>query len=228
VNRTALKELANRLLQTHRVPGVGTGDVVDLLFEGEDLVFGDGTAICVEGAPSEELYFLTAGRVRVTVEREGGGARSLSTLDAPAMFGHMGIIDGSRRTATVRAAGDAQVIILSRRQFEHLIGLPNRTGMALRHLLLASMTRQLTAGNTRIRELIGSDVDLDPVTLPPSAIQPLGDDDDARGFASSHAGGYREPVTEEVVVEISGLLGGWSVDEEMSDTMLETGYGDDD
>ena len=223
MNRSALKELANRLLQTHRVPGVGTGDVVDLLIEGEDLVFGDHTAICLEGAPSEELYFLTAGRVTVTTEDDKGAPRQLSQLDAPAMFGHMGLIDGSRRTATVRASGEAQVIILNRRLFDTLVGQPSRIGLALRHLVLSSLSRQLTAGNTRIRELIGVDEEVDLISLPPTAIQPLSPTESKRLYALPGAA-----VTETQINQITGILGGWSVDEALSDTMLDSAYDDDD
>ncbi len=126
-----------------------------------------GDTICQEGAPAQDLYFLLQGRVQVRMRDYLGIEQDLAVLTAPTMFGHMGLIDGSTRSASCIALGDARVNIMDRDHYESLVGNTGPAGDMFRRLLLSAMNRQLTTGNQALRNLLA---------------RPGGESDDARAL----------------------------------------------
>ncbi len=106
------------------------GDVLPLRFlspEARDLVARSfvpashafGHVIVREGDPADAFYVVASGRVRVLKAGERGEEVSLGTLGAGEGFGEMGLLDAAeKRTATVRAAGDVEVLRLDRSVFD--------------------------------------------------------------------------------------------------------------
>jgi DASS family divalent anion:Na+ symporter len=78
-----------------------------------------GATIISEGEAADGLYLMQTGRVAVSVQAADGES-SLSTLEAPAAFGEMGLLL-ARRTATVRALTDVRLWKLPRDRFEQLV-----------------------------------------------------------------------------------------------------------
>lgn len=76
----------------------------------EELDVNPRTAIVREGEPSDALYVLEAGEVAVSARSEAGWTHLLRTLNAPAYFGEIGLIERRPRTATVRALGDCKLL----------------------------------------------------------------------------------------------------------------------
>lgn len=75
-----------------------------------------GAEIAVEGTPGEELFVVLRGRV--TVEK---GAVQIAELKPGGHFGEMGLVDGSPRSATCRAAEPTRVMVISRANLIHLM-----------------------------------------------------------------------------------------------------------
>jgi CRP-like cAMP-binding protein len=69
--------------------------------------FAAGTAIVTEGETADALYALVEGTVEVTSRGEAGGPSIvLRTMQAPDLFGEIGVLEGIPRTATVTASSD--------------------------------------------------------------------------------------------------------------------------
>ncbi len=88
-----------------------------------------------------------------------GVEQDLAQLGAPTMFGHMGLIDGSPRSATCVALGEARINILDRERFQGLVEDPGVQGDMFRRLLISAMNRQLSGGNQALRRLLASEPD---------------------------------------------------------------------
>ncbi len=72
--------------------------------EGERLSLKDGAVIFDEGADSDQAFIIENGQVRI--EKVIGGTRhELAVLDTGELFGEMGVIDGSPRSAKASAKG---------------------------------------------------------------------------------------------------------------------------
>lgn len=80
----------------------------------------DGEILFQEGDEADCAYIVDAGRLEITTTSEAGPV-VLKTLAAGALVGEMGVIDGSERTATARAVGDARLMVVTRNQFTERI-----------------------------------------------------------------------------------------------------------
>lgn len=69
----------------------------------------DGFVVCTEGDEGDEFYVLAAGKVRVTAD-DLGTKKELATLEKGAFFGEMAVLDGEKRTATVVAVGEIELV----------------------------------------------------------------------------------------------------------------------
>ncbi|MBI5163975.1 MAG: cyclic nucleotide-binding domain-containing protein [Magnetospirillum sp.] len=79
-----------------------------------------GEVIVREGDPGESMYFIVNGRVEVK------GRFGTFVLEAGDFFGEIALIEQCARTATVRALGRCQLLVLDARDFHRFVaGYPN-------------------------------------------------------------------------------------------------------
>src|SRR5437016_4956684 len=71
--------------------------------------FGRGERVIREGAEGESMFVLLSGAAEVSISKNGASI-PVATLKAPDCFGEMSLLTGERRTATVRAQTDCQVM----------------------------------------------------------------------------------------------------------------------
>jgi phosphoserine phosphatase RsbU/P len=76
--------------------------LANLFARGKTVRFDAGSFLMQEGSPGREMYLLLAGRVEV-YKGEGADAVKLGERAAGELVGEMGVIDGSPRSATLRA-----------------------------------------------------------------------------------------------------------------------------
>jgi hypothetical protein len=65
--------------------------------------YAPGEVIVQEGAPADEFYIINKGRVEVLKMDASGVEQYITTLSDGAYFGEIGLLQGGRRIATVRA-----------------------------------------------------------------------------------------------------------------------------
>jgi CRP-like cAMP-binding protein len=130
--------------------------LANLFAAGRLAVHDIGDVLCTTDEPSDVVFLLASGTIEVSKPDRTGTPRPIAVLSGPAMLGHMGVIDGSPRSATCVVAGDAPatVIHLKADVFRRLIHRPDPTGSATRHLVLASLIRQLGNTNRTVSALI--------------------------------------------------------------------------
>ena len=75
-----------------------------------------GDVIFAEGDKGDAMYVVRTGEV--TIER---GGRVMETLSGGGIFGEMALIDGSPRSATVRAKTDCEVAPINEKTFLFLV-----------------------------------------------------------------------------------------------------------
>jgi CRP-like cAMP-binding protein len=71
--------------------------------------FGRGERVIREGAEGDSMFVLLSGAAEVSISKNGA-LIPVATLKAPDCFGEMSLLTGERRTATVRAETDCQVM----------------------------------------------------------------------------------------------------------------------
>ncbi len=83
---------------------------------------GDNEVLIEEGQSDNTLYVILHGKLAVTRDTGTGEWTTLHILHQGDMAGELGFVDGTPHSATLRAAGEAQVLELQRDHFESLLG----------------------------------------------------------------------------------------------------------
>ena len=88
------------------------------------VIYTKGETITRQGATAHYLYVLTKGTVEVKVRKLDNPAvepRVMATLDAPEIFGEMGLMTGAPRGADVVAKTDVECLRLDKPTFERVL-----------------------------------------------------------------------------------------------------------
>ena len=105
--------------------------------------FSKSYRIFHQGDPGTGVFVLVSGTVKVTVTSEKGDEMVLVTLEPPATFGELSIIDGLERSATVETLEETSVLMVAR---DPLLALMDEDPALTKGMLrsLGSLVRRLT------------------------------------------------------------------------------------
>ena len=137
--------------------GLTKADVAELVEAGEVMQVRAGQKVVEEGADDKDIFIIRRGSM--VVEKDiGGHPVFLSYLPAGSYFGEMAVIDGSRRTATVKAAIKSEVVRFPGEKFNALLDAKP----ALRERALTDMKgrREVTAFIEERKDSFGSAADM--------------------------------------------------------------------
>ena len=87
----------------------------------EKVSYSDGDTIVAEGDDANRFYVIAQGEVAVTRRTSEGEQIELATLGPGQFFGEVGLLAETRRTATVRAIGDVELLALSWHEFQQTL-----------------------------------------------------------------------------------------------------------
>ena len=82
----------------------------------DEVTVDAGQRLATKGRIGHEFFVVMDGQVAVT-----DGARTLDTLGPGGFFGEIALLDGRRRTATVRATEPTRLLVLAHREFHALM-----------------------------------------------------------------------------------------------------------
>lgn len=83
----------------------------------DEQLFGSGEAIVRQDEDGDSMFVLMKGSARVVLEPSG---QEVAVIPAGGCFGEMSMLTGDRRSATVRAMGDVEVLEISAKDFREL------------------------------------------------------------------------------------------------------------
>lgn len=115
----------------------------------ETRLFASGELIVEQGAASGELFIIDRGEVVVELPREEKRAREVARLGAGKFFGEMGLMTGEPRNASVRAATECALLVISHASFEATLGKHPELVERISGLLLARQAELEAAENRR-------------------------------------------------------------------------------
>ncbi len=150
----SLMEFGKELLAATDNRGVKPDELAKALSRCELKTLDTGMMVCKEGKQAEELFFLLSGHVAVVKTDPRGRLHELAALSAPALLGHMALLERTKRSATCMTKTPVELAILSRDAYDSLLYEPSGAGRALRRLLLSSLAGQLGSGNARLGKML--------------------------------------------------------------------------
>jgi CRP/FNR family cyclic AMP-dependent transcriptional regulator len=156
-------------------------------------VFRRGQVVFTRGDPSDTLFVVISGRVKVVVRSADGGELTLTIIQPGGVFGELGIADGGPRSADADALDECQLLLVP---LETVQGICAREPPVVQALLNST-----TATLRRLTEAVSDLVFLD---LPRRVAKvllslPRGDDGVIRPALSQEelahqAGGTRQSI----------------------------------
>jgi len=108
--------------------------------------FGGGEVVFREGDDSDTAYVVSAGHARAIREHPDGRQITLATFGPGDIFGELAMFDAERRSATVEASDDLEVLGILGGDMRRL--LRRHPDMAVK--LVISLGRRLRAANERL------------------------------------------------------------------------------
>ncbi len=109
-----LRKKAREMLRSEPLFACLDGEQIEGLIERSDVHhFGRGEAVIEEGTEGESMFVLLQGTANVSVAKNGSSIR-VSVLRRGDCFGEMSLLTGEKRTATVRAEQDCEVLEISK------------------------------------------------------------------------------------------------------------------
>jgi ENTS family enterobactin (siderophore) exporter len=88
-----------------------------------------GEVVVRQGDPADTFYIIEAGEFVVSQVDDDGAERELRRLGPDAVFGELGLLHGSPRTATVAAVADGMLFALDGEDFLTLVGAGSGVGL---------------------------------------------------------------------------------------------------
>lgn len=105
---------ARAILEAEPLFGCLADEQLDSLIRGSRTIhFGRGERVIEEGAEGSSMFVLLEGKADVTVAKNASTVH-VGTLRAGDCFGEMSLLTGERRTATVRAEQDCEVLEIAK------------------------------------------------------------------------------------------------------------------
>jgi CRP/FNR family transcriptional regulator len=108
--------------------------------------FPADTRVFHEGDSGDACYIVSRGTCRVTRQHSDGRAITLATLGPGSIFGELAMLDGERRSASVEAAENTELLALPAMDMRALI----RGHPEMAEKLVVALTRRLREANERI------------------------------------------------------------------------------
>jgi CRP/FNR family transcriptional regulator, cyclic AMP receptor protein len=88
-------------------------EVIDAVATASRLrVFRRGQVVFTRGDPSDTLFVIISGRVKVVVRSADGGELTLTIIQPGGVFGELGIADGGPRSADADALDECQLLLV--------------------------------------------------------------------------------------------------------------------
>lgn len=138
------------------VPGLSFVPEADLaaLAKHFDLKTYTNTFMCQEGGTPERVFVLAEGQAEVIKDAGDGRKFKVATLMPGVMFGHVGVLTGQRRTASVRAVGEVKVLEIPALRARELIQGDNfKVSSAFRRSLIVALARQVFSATATTMKL---------------------------------------------------------------------------
>jgi CRP/FNR family cyclic AMP-dependent transcriptional regulator len=116
--------------------------------------FARGTSIITAGGPTDSLYIVISGRLKVMMSDDEGREVILAILGANEFFGEMSLVDDSPRSASVVAIEACELLSLAKRDFNKC--LEDNFEMAM--TVMRGLVKRLREADQKIGSLALMDV----------------------------------------------------------------------
>jgi CRP-like cAMP-binding protein len=114
----------------------------------------EGTILFREGEVGEYLFFVIEGIVEIILTNEGTQSQIIATVGTGGTVGEMSLLDEYERSASVRAATDLEILILTKTKFTKVINEMPKLGVKVLQGLAKNISVRLRSSQGRYRDMV--------------------------------------------------------------------------
>ncbi|MGP1445330.1 cyclic nucleotide-binding domain-containing protein [Treponema sp.] len=114
--------------------------------------FDEGEVLIAEGTINVNFYILMSGSLEVVKQGKWNKRVHIATLRNHASVGESALLEDELSTATVSAAEDSIVLILSRGQFKKYINAYPKAGLVMMTYIVFSLLQKLRSANEELAD----------------------------------------------------------------------------
>lgn len=114
--------------------------------------FDEGEILIAEGTVNANFYILMSGSLDVVKQGKWNKRVHIATLRDHASVGESALLEDELSTATVSAAEDSVVLILSRGQFKKYINAYPKAGLVMMTYIVFSLLQKLRSANEELAD----------------------------------------------------------------------------
>lgn len=133
-----------RLRPVYIFKGLNEDGIKEVAAELEVETVKAGEAVFEQGEEGQDFYIINRGQAKVLRRRGGGEPREVAVLVPGDFFGEGAILYGRRRSATIQASSDLELLRLSKEDFDNLL---KRFPQIKPNLLISHESRELYRRN---------------------------------------------------------------------------------
>jgi CRP/FNR family cyclic AMP-dependent transcriptional regulator len=126
-----LQRRAATLARTESFQGVDEGTRTRIAERAVARIYERGQLLYLQGTPSDKLFVLAQGAVKVYVSSRGGDIVELVRHHAPTVIGVVGLLDGHPHSATAEAVERSRLLVIPRGELLRLIRSEGQVAEAL-------------------------------------------------------------------------------------------------
>ncbi len=112
--------------------------------------FDDGEDLVRQGDPADSAFFIEEGEVELTIRLPSGVVTPIARLKAGDVLGEFALMEEAWRSATATARGGVRARVVSRVDFQGLLGRASVESVELLHALAVSAARRVCAMTERL------------------------------------------------------------------------------
>jgi len=116
--------------------------------------FQSAATVFKEGEPSNRLYIIAEGEVRISRIVPGSGEEALAILKPGTCFGEMGIFDRSERSTDAIANTDCTLLTITRSDFELLLDFNRDIAYKVLWAVVRLLSSRLRVTNDNLRSFL--------------------------------------------------------------------------
>jgi len=147
--------VVDALSKTELFSGLDDQELVAVAALCDTVTYPAGELIFREDSEGTELFVLPSGRVSVEIRINAGDeTESIVKLRSHEIFGELALLDGHRRSASIRALEDTVLLVLTRDALLELLGTQTRIGFVVMQNLSKILATRLRETNMNLRNVI--------------------------------------------------------------------------
>jgi CRP-like cAMP-binding protein len=152
------------------LPGYSSAEIDQLVGVTRPRHFSAGAWLCREGDTASSSFIIAVGAVEV-VKYLDGSERVLATLRPGALVGPTALVDGSLRSASVRATFATTAFEIKRKAFQRFVQAGSPLAVRLQEQIAVAGIRQLRAAADRLAQVLARAIR--PLDKRPAAVDRL-------------------------------------------------------